>query len=66
MKKANKILGSIEMCLKVLQTIPWEQVDIEVISVELNHAGEVFPGTRTEIVHYMSRVGYDYVGTVGE
>ena len=49
--------------LAVLQTIPWDKVDIEVITVETKHAGEVFPGTRQDIIEYLAQQGYvhDYM-----
>ena len=61
---------------QVLQTIPWTKVDIQVrhcysgnsscqvILVELEHAGKVFPGTRREVHTYLTSVGYDYVATL--
>lgn len=48
----------------VLQTIPWAKVDIEVLTVETNHAGEIFPGTRQEIRDYLADKGYVYTATV--
>jgi hypothetical protein len=30
----------------VLETLPWPEVDIEIISVETNHVGSVFPGSQ--------------------
>ena len=50
----------------VLQSIPWEKVDIEVMGIELEHAGKVFPGTREEIHQFLNSKDYLYVGTVGE
>ena len=50
----------------VLQSIPWDKVDIEVLGVELHLAGKVFPGTREEIHHYLGEKGYLYIGTVGK
>ena len=49
--------------LAVLKTIPWDKVDIEVITVETKHAGEVFPGTRQDIIEYLAQQGYvhDYM-----
>ena len=44
--------------LGVLQTVPWDKVDIWVISVETHMAGTVFPGSRDEIIQYMKSVGY--------
>ena len=38
---------------QVLQTIPWQLVDIEMVSVETDLAGLVMPGSRQEIIDYM-------------
>ena len=46
--------------LQVLKTIPWDKVDIWVISVETHLAGEVFPGSRDDIIDYMESVGYHF------
>ena len=35
--------SSLHICCQVLETIPWDKLDIEVIMVETNHLGEVFP-----------------------
>ena len=46
-------------------TIPWDKVDIEVMTIETNHAGEIFPGTKQEIRDYLADKGYVYAHTVG-
>ena len=52
--------------MQVLQTIPWDKVDIEVLTVETNHAGEIFPGTKQEIREYLAEKGYVHAATVGK
>ena len=52
--------------VQVLQTIPWDKVDIEVLTVETNHAGEIFPGTKQEIREYLAEKGYVHAATVGK
>ena len=47
--------------LAVLKTIPWDKVDIRVLSVETNLSGKVFPGTREEIIQFMDSAGYQHV-----
>ena len=42
----------------VLQTIPWDKVDIEVISVETHLAGVVMEGSREDIIDFMKKQGY--------
>ena len=46
--------------LQVLKTLPWDQVDIEVISVETDLAGMVMEGSREEIIEFMESVGYTH------
>ena len=48
----------------VLKTIPWDKVDIWVISVETHMAGKVFPGTREDIIEFMKSVGYRFVALI--
>ena len=45
---------------QVLQTIPWDEVDIEMVSVETDLAGLVMPGSREEIIEYMKSQGYHH------
>ena len=52
--------------LQVLQTLPWDKVDIEVMTVETHHAGKVFPGTIQDIRQYLEEQGYVYVYTLGK
>ena len=52
--------------MKVLQSVPWDKVDIEVMLVELHLAGKVFPGTREDVHIFLGEKGYDYAGTVGK
>jgi len=46
---------------EVLKTIPWDKVDIRVLSVETHLVGRVFPGTRQDVVKFMASVGYQHV-----
>ncbi len=36
--------------LQVLQTIPFDKVDIKILDVEMNHVGEIFDGTVDHVV----------------
>ena len=49
---------------EVLKTIPWDKVDIEVITVETFHSGKVFPGSRQEVRSYLEEQGYVLVTTL--
>jgi len=49
---------------EIFKTIPWDDVDIEVILSELIHAGETFPGTRMEIINFLESKHYKYIGNL--
>ena len=42
----------------MLQTIPWNLVDIKVLGIETEHAGKVFEGTEKDISNYLQSVGF--------
>ena len=45
---------------QILKTIPFHKVDIKVIDLEINHVGEIFPGTFEDILNYLDAQGYDF------
>ena len=49
---------------EVLKTVPWDKVDIEVMLIELIHAGSHFKGSREEIHKFLSSMSYVYLGTI--
>ena len=49
---------------QVLETIPWEILDIEVVLVETDHLGEVFPGSRHQLHTFFNSHRYEYVATL--
>ena len=53
------------LCVVPVKLESFPQVDIEVLLVELKHAGKVFPGSREEIHSYLDRQDYQYTGTLG-
>jgi len=53
-----------EISFQTLRTLPWNLLDIEVIGVEANHLGEVFPGSRLELHQYLGQQSYLYLGTI--
>jgi len=52
--------------LEVIKTIPFNQLNIEVLSVEFNLLGRVFPGSRALLHSHLHHAGYSYIGTLGE
>ena len=48
----------------ILKTLDWDKIDISIISVEINHAGEIFDGTRQDIIDFLESKGYKWVDTV--
>ena len=51
---------------QVLRSIPWSLVDIEVLLLELIHAGTVVAGSREEIHDYLHQQHYVYLATIGQ
>lgn len=47
----------------VLNTIPWKDVTITAVGVEINHAGDIFDGNRYDIGRLLEKNGFKYVGT---
>ena len=45
---------------QILKTIPFKEVDVKVINLEINHLGEIFPGTWEDILNYLETQGYDF------
>ena len=50
--------------LPILKTIPFDQVDIKVLDIEVKHAGRIFPGSRQDIRDLMSSQGYDLFANI--
>jgi len=46
--------------IPVLTTIPFDKVDISLISVESNHLGDVFDGNVEDLTRLMEDGGYEY------
>ena len=49
---------------EVFRSLPWDKVDIEVIVTELVHAGELFPGSRLEVIEFLESKNYQYIGNL--
>ena len=45
---------------QILKSIPFQEIDIKVIDVEVNHLGEVFPGSWEDILNYLKTQGYEF------
>jgi hypothetical protein len=50
--------------MQVLESIPWDKVDIEVLTIESNHMGEVFPGSQNGLREFLKDKGYVLAYTV--
>ena len=48
----------------ILKTVPWNQVNVTLFSVEINHAGKIFPESRVDIQEFMKKQGYKFHSTV--
>jgi len=45
----------------ILKTIPWDKVDIQVMSIESHLLNRIFPGTREEMISFLDEAGYNYI-----
>ena len=48
----------------MLKTLPWDETKITLFTVEINHAGETFAGSKDDIRGFMKEKGYDLLETV--
>ena len=48
----------------VLQSIAFDEVDISVISIEVNHVGQIFDGRKANLDTLMRRNGYEFYKSV--
>lgn len=46
--------------MEILKTIPFQKVDIKVISIEHKHIGKIFPGSYNELKTLMENNGYEF------
>ena len=49
---------------QVLQTIPWDKVDIRVILVEVAHLGKVFEGNLKDFEDFLAAKGYKFYQSI--
>ena len=56
----------IQSLFQVLKTIPWSKVDIEVLVVEHIHMGKIFPGSREDVIDYLSDQNYQHLGSMNK
>ena len=50
--------------IQVLENIPFDQIDIKVISIESNHLGQIFNGSVKRLNKLMKKNGYIFWKTV--
>lgn len=47
----------------VLDTLPWEEIEMTMLGIEMNHAGDIFDGDKNDIHDLMWKHGYKYADT---
>ena len=45
---------------QILKTIPFQDVDIKVLDIEIDRAGTIFPGTYEDISKYLDTQGFEF------
>ena len=48
----------------ILSTLPWDRINVTSWTIEVNHAGEIFPQSQADIRQFMQEKGYDLVGAL--
>ena len=48
----------------VLENLPWDRVNMTLLSIEVNHLDEIFPGDYTYLKTFLEHRGYKYKRTV--
>ena len=48
----------------ILSTLPWDKINVTSWTIEVNHAGEIFPQSQADIRQFMEQKGYDLVGAL--
>ena len=45
---------------QILKTVPFNEVDIKIIGLEITAIGKIFPGTWEDILNYLDAQGYEF------
>ena len=61
----TKTVGGRQLSILFLQTIPFDKVDIRVLQIEMDHVGEIFPGTKRDIKVFLASKGFKFVKVIG-
>merc|ERR1712241_369658 len=51
--------------LQVLRTIPFDKVDIKILDIEMNHIGQIFEGSASDLRRHLENSGYEAFMRVG-
>ena len=51
--------------IQVLRTIPFDKVDIKILDIEMNHVGQIFEGTASDLRRHLEKNGYEAFMRVG-
>ena len=50
---------------QVLRTVPFDKVDIKILDIEMNHIGQIFEGSASDLRLYLENSGYEAFMRVG-
>jgi hypothetical protein len=45
---------------RILQSIPWDKVNIRVLLIEVEHVGELFEGSLKDLEDFLASKGYSF------
>ena len=50
---------------QVLRTVPFDKVDIKILDIEMNHIGQIFEGSASDLRLHLENSGYEAFMRVG-
>ena len=63
MKRA--VLKNANFIFQVLRTVPFNKVDIKIFDIEMNHVGQIFEGSASDLRRHLEKSGYEAFMRVG-
>ena len=63
--KLKTVLKNANFVIQILRTIPFDKVDIKIFDIEMNHVGQIFEGSASDLRRHLEKSGYEAFMRVG-
>ena len=64
-KMKRAVLKIANFIFQVLRTVPFDKVDIKILDIEMNHIGQIFEGSASDLRLHLENSGYEAFMRVG-